>query len=137
MDKIYSTISHTIETAFPGVEIYKENEGTMEAPAFTILQIDNRQHQQVGNLYKREHSFQIVYMPNFDTTTDYVTLALIGEKLYDILERMEYEGTRLRGLDMNFRIEDNTLSFFITVKTRHYRTITENYMENLEIEERN
>lgn len=134
MQKIYSIISSTLADAFPDAEIYKENEGSMDTPAFTILQINNSQLKKVGNRYKREYNFQIVHVPDFNITTDYVRLSEVAEKLYEALEYMEYEGEKLRGLDMKFRIEDNTLSFFITIKTQHYRKIEDNKMENLEIE---
>ena len=134
MQKIYSIISSALAEAFPDATIYKENEGKMETPAFTILQYNNAQSKKVGNKYKREYNFQIVYVPDFSTTTDYVRLSEVGEKLYEVLEHMTCEGEKLRGLDMKFRIEDNTLSFFITIKTQHYRKIVGNKMENLEIE---
>lgn len=133
---VRSLISFTLGSNFPGVEVYKEQGAKIKRPAFSILEIENSQKKRIGNRYKRVSDWVINYYPEEDNLSDYEELSeVIGDKLYSIMEHMEFDGCKLRGTEMKHRIEDNTLQFFLTIKEQLQRPTNETKMQELEIQQ--
>ena len=125
MLEIDRLLSNVLKQNFKDVSIYN---------AFVINMIQNSFDKKVGNLYQNEVHYQIVYIEKEDRnyTTDYETYQKIAFKLYDILELIEVKGKKLKGYDMNYRVQDNTLMFFVSFKVRYYRDNKQELMKKLD-----
>lgn len=133
---IRSMIYQAIREAFPDAVIYKEQVSQIERPAFYIGEIKVSQDKSIGNRYYRYHSMVVRYFPIEDNLTDYEDLSTIADKLYACLEYLDYEGWRGRSYNMNYRIEDNVLQFFLTVRLALKRPEHNPKMERIETEEK-
>ena len=134
MLEIDRLLSNILKQNFKDVSIYNERAENMKSPAFIINMIQNSFDKKVGNLYQNEVYYQIVYIEKEDRnyTTDYETYQNIAFKLYDILEIIEVKGKKLKGYDMNYRVQDNTLMFFVMFKVRYYRDNKQELMKKLD-----
>jgi len=134
MLEIDRLLSNVLKQNFKDVSIYNERAENMKSPAFVINMIQNSFDKKVGNLYQNEVNYQIVYIEKEDRnyTTDYETYQKIAFKLYDILELIEVKGKKLKGYDMNYRVQDNTLMFFVSFKVRYYRDNKQELMKKLD-----
>ena len=128
---IRSMISSAIGAAFPDAIIYKEQASQIERPAFYIGEIKVSQDKSIGNRYYRYHSLVVRYFPVEDNLTDYEDLSDVADKLYSSLEYLAYDGWRGRGIQMNHRIEDNVLQFYLTVQLALKRPTNDPKMENI------
>lgn len=133
---IRSMISAAIGNAFPEAIIHKEQVSQIERPAFYIGEIKVSQDKSIGNRYYRYHSMVVRYFPIEDNLTDYEDLSTIADKLYACLEYLDYEGHKGRSYNMNYRIEDNVLQFFLTVKLALKRPVNNVKMEHIETEQK-
>lgn len=131
---IKSMISSAIGAAFPDAIIYKEQASQIERPAFYIGEIKVSQDKSIGNRYYRYHSLVVRYFPVEDNLTDYEDLSDVADKLYSSLEYLAYDGWRGRGIQMNHRIEDNVLQFYLTVQLALKRPTNDPKMENIDTE---
>ena len=131
---IKSMISSAIGAAFPDAIIYKEQASQIERPAFYIGEIKVSQDKSIGNRYYRYHSLVVRYFPVEDNLTDYEDLSDVADKLYSSLEYLAYDGWRGRGIQMNHRIEDNVLQFYLTVQLALKRPTNDPKMEQLQTE---
>lgn len=129
---IRSMISSAIGEAYPNVIIYKEQASKIKRPAFYIGEIKTSQTKSIGNRYYREHQMVVRYFPTEDNLTDYEDLSDIADKLYACLEYLKYDGWRGRGIQMNHRIEDNVLQFFVTVQLALRRPTNDPKMEHIQ-----
>lgn len=134
MLEIDRLLSNVLKQNFKDASIYNERAEYMKSPAFVINMIQNSFDKKVGNLYQNEVHYQIVYIEKEDRnyTTDYETYQKIAFKLYDILELIEVKGKKLKGYDMNYRVRDNTLMFFVSFKVRYYRDNKQELMKKLD-----
>ena len=134
MLEIDKLLSNILKQNFKDVSIYNERAENMKSPAFVINMIQNSFDKKVGNLYQNEVHYQIVYIEKEDRnyTTDYETYQKIAFKLYDIFELIEVKGKKLKGYDMNYRVQDNTLMFFVSFKVRYYRDNKQELMKKLD-----
>lgn len=133
---IRSMISSAIGAAFPDAIIYKEQASQIERPAFYIGEIKVSHNKSIGNRYYREHQMVVRYFPVESNLTDYEDLSVIADKLYASLEYLAYDGWRGRGIQMNHRIEDNVLQFYLTVQLALKRPTNDPKMEHLVTEEK-
>jgi hypothetical protein len=138
MLEIDRLLSNVLKQNFKDVSIYNERAENIKSPAFVINMIQNSFDKKVGNLYQNEVNYQIVYIEKEDKnyTTDYETYQNIAFKLYDILEFIEVKDKKLKGYDMNYRVQDNTLMFFISFKVRYYRDNKQELMQKLKLQEK-
>lgn len=137
MLEIDRLLSNVLKQNFKNVRIYNERAENIKSPAFIINVVQNSFDKKVGNLYQNEVNYQIVYIEKEDKqyTTDYETYQDIAFKLYDILELIEIKGKKLKGYDMNYRVQDNTLMFFVMFKVRYYRDNKQDLMQKLKLQE--
>ena len=137
MLEIDRLLSNVLKQNFKDVSIYNERAENVKSPAFVINMIQNSFDKKVGNLYQNEVHYQIVYIEKEDKnyTTDYEIYQNIAFKLYDILELIEVKGKKLKGYDMNYRVQDNTLMFFVMFKVRYYRDNKQELMQKLKLRE--
>ena len=127
-------ISDVLKQNFKDVHIYNERAESMKLPAFLIKTVQSSFDKKVGNMYKNELFYQIVYIEDEDTSyiTDYEKYKNIAFKLFDIFEFVDVKKGKLKGHDMNYRIQDNTLMFFVTFKVRYYRDNKQELMKELD-----
>ncbi|EJU21186.1 hypothetical protein HMPREF1143_1976 [Peptoanaerobacter stomatis] len=130
-------ISEVLKQNFKDVHIYNERAESMKLPAFLIKTVQSSFDKKVGNMYKNELFYQIVYIEDEDTSyiTDYEKYKNIAFKLFDIFEFVDVKKGKLKGYDMNYRIQDNTLMFFVTFKVRYYRDNKQDLMQKLKLRE--
>ena len=134
MLEIDRLLSNVLKQNFKDVSIYNERAENVKSPAFIINMIQNSFDKKVGNLYQNEVHYQIVYIEKEDRnyTTDYETYQNIAFKLYNILELIEVKGKKIKGYDMNYRVQDNTLMFFVSFKVRYYRDNKQELMKEID-----
>lgn len=138
MVRIDKILAKVLKQNFDNCKIYTKRAEQIKTPAFRLKTIKDSFDKKLGNLYKNEKLYQIVYMPKEDKQyiTDDDELENVAFTLYDILEIMTLEGVTLKGYDMSYRIEDNTLQFFVTFKIRYYRQKEQNIMQQLKLNEK-
>ena len=76
------------------------------------------------------------YFPLEEGAADHEALNAVADKLYACLEYLEYDGWRGRGIQMNHRIEDNVLQFYLTVQLALKRPTNDPKMEHIVTEEK-
>lgn len=111
-NKIYETFgeSYNIETSGVMQDFNK--------PAFFIKEINDKETPHFCKRYRANKSFCIYGFSENDTDEE---LYELGEKLYN-LEYINLEnGNVLKGLNMNFKIEDSVLVFLVDFNTFIYK----------------
>lgn len=114
---IISTVTHTINSHFPEMEVYKENitQGA-DLPCFFVEEIESKYNHAIGSKYKKHILLSIKYFP-LDSVNTNQDMHDVADKLTEILEIMQYKEMVIKGLNMNSKItDDNVLHFFIDVK---------------------
>lgn len=104
-----------------------------EEPCFFIKEIRSNQNRELGNRYKRRHSYDIHYYPNPKSSRKNAELRQMAELLYDNMEYIDVAGKPVMGQDMSHEIVDGVLHFFVKYPIYLYKEtdIIPN-MENLE-----
>lgn len=118
---------------FPTIKIYGEEivQG-FEAPAFFVKLLSTAQTQELGPRYARMYSFDVHYFPLDGQNEDAFDIA---EKLYEVLEVIEYNGVQYRGTNMNHEVVDRVLHFFVAYNVHVRRVAPEApMMQNMEQE---
>ncbi|NLY47185.1 MAG: hypothetical protein GX053_14535 [Tissierella sp.] len=117
-------------------KIYSEEiEQDFQEPCFYVRELRSNQEKELGGRYKRGHFYNIHYFPNPNSETKNSDLRKMAETLYDQMEYIEVSGRPLMGLDMNHRIVDGVLHFFVKYPIFVYKeTDFIPTMENLEHE---
>lgn len=128
-------LSNVLKQNFNDVKIYNERAEKIKLPAFILKIVQSHFDKKVGNLYKNELLYQIIYIENEDNQyiTDYEKFEKIAFKLFDILEFIEIKGNKLKAYDMNYKIQDNTLMFFVMFKVRYQKDKERILMNELDL----
>ncbi|WMM24049.1 hypothetical protein RBU61_14110 [Tissierella sp. MB52-C2] len=138
IDEVRKAISRKINT-FRDKEttkIYSESiEQNFHEPCFYIRELRSNQNKELGNRYKRGHFYNIHYFPNPDNEKKNEEMREMAEVLYDQMEYIEVADRPLMGLEMNHKIVDGVLHFFVKYPMFIYKEIEFiPKMENLEYE---
>ncbi|WP_182185561.1 phage tail terminator family protein [Pectinatus frisingensis] len=83
-----------------------------EEPCFFILELRGSNDLVISNRYRRVHSFDVQYHPEFNNQS----AQEINNTADILMEQMEYitvAGNLIRGTNMNYEKVDNVLHFFI------------------------
>ncbi len=131
---IINILEYTIKSAFPDVNVYKENviQGT-ELPFFFIEEIESKYSHAIGRKYKKQVSLLIKYFSKSELNAKNEMYS-VSEKLTDILELMQYESIVLKGLNSNSKITDNVLNFSIDVRINELKDKNTNKFGQLEVD---
>ena len=131
---IINVLDYTIKSAFPDVNVYKENviQGT-ELPYFFIEEIESKYNHAIGRKYKKKVTLLIKYFSNSETNAKNEMYS-VSEKLAEILELMQYESIILKGINANSKIIDNVLNFFIDVRISELKDKYANKLGHLEVD---
>lgn len=129
-----SLIAYALAQHFPKTEIHKEQIADIMRPAFFVMELKTSQNKAIGNRYYRESLLVVRYFPPEDNLTDYEDLMSIADKLYAVLEYLSYDGYQARGYQMNHRIEDNVLQFFVKIRMALERPEHETKMANIDVD---
>nr|DAL98055.1 MAG TPA: tail completion protein [Caudoviricetes sp.] len=104
---LHSVTSYAIYTDF-----HKQN---ARFPLFHIKLLESNQEQEFTNRYWRECDFDIqLFMDENGEIQDTKSLMAKADALYTVLEYIHVNGKLLRGTDMNYRVTDNVLHFFVS-----------------------
>lgn len=137
--EIERAISNVLKEHFKNDKIYIERKEALDfkKASFLIHKISDKFTKKLGNLYQNQIMYQIIYIEKEDGSfkTDYEKFSKIASTLYEKLEHIEVKNIKLRSYDMNYRIEDNTMQFFVTFKIRYYREKEKIYMKELKLNE--
>jgi len=103
-------ITLAIGREFPAVKIYTENlEPGAECPYFYIFCVSTRYEPKQKNRYQRNAAFEIQYLPQSGSTENW----RIAERLEVLLERISFDGALLQGSNINCKMENGVLHFYI------------------------
>ena len=95
-------------------ELYSEGIlQNFKEPCFYIQEIRSSQDRELGSRYKRGHLYDIHYFPDPKNSMKNAELRQMAETLYDNMEYIEVAGKLTMGLDMNHKIADGVLHFFV------------------------
>lgn len=121
INDVRRAVMAALNRQFPTLKIYGEEivQG-FEAPAFFVKLLSAVQTQELGPRYMRMHSFDVHYFPLDDKNEDAHDMA---EKLYEMLEVIEYNGVQYRGTNMNHEIVDRVLHFFVDYNVHVRRVV--------------
>ena len=112
--------------------IYTESvEQGLKEPCFSILCLTGSEEQNVGTRRNREHLFNITYFPS--TITPISECQKVMENFYDLLNLIEADVTKLRGMKMKGDIVDNVLQFQVTYAFFLLESNLEDGMEEIEV----
>lgn len=112
-------IAYSLAKAFPEINVYRENIKKPELPFFDIRRIKSEIYKKIGNCYELYEKYEIKYFHSKDIgETSRELLSGVALKMSEVLEIMEFNSEKLRGYDMNYRIEDGVLQFFLNAKKR-------------------
>mgnify|MGYP001199617692 CR=1 FL=1 len=123
MNDIRTAVMLRLNERFPNIKRYGEEiRKGFEEPCFFVKMLSASQTQELGTRYIRTHSFDIHYFPRDRSNEEAHEVA---EKLYDVLELIEYDGVLYRGTGMNHEIVDGVLHFFVDYSFRVRREVPE------------
>ncbi|SEN80253.1 hypothetical protein SAMN05216454_11423 [Peptostreptococcus russellii] len=83
-----------------------------ETPCFIIHVISSMKNLMLNTRQRRVYPFDIVYMA--EDSKDIDTLYTMGDFLYELLDMLEIDEELVRGIDLEYKIVDNALHFFVT-----------------------
>lgn len=85
-------------------------------PCFRVLLINPTQYNELGPMRRRSYDFDIqYYLDETGDIEDEDKLRELADDLYSVLEFIKLEnGQLVRGWDMNYRITDGILHFYVT-----------------------
>lgn len=115
-------------------EVYSEEiPQNFKEPCFFIRELRTSQNRELGNRYKRNHSYDIHYFPIPNSDSKNEEMRDMAEILYDQLEYIEVNKKLIMGQDMDHKIVDGVLHFYIKYPIFVYKeTDSIPTMENLD-----
>ncbi len=130
-ETVKSAIAAKLISSFTSPTIYKEKVlGGIIKPCFFILTVDLEQKQLMRNNYNRTYQMNVRYHPEEDDEQSYEHLTSVGTKLMTALQHIDLpmflgnydvvtgkpieEVLPVKGTQINFRITDSVLLFFVT-----------------------
>lgn len=94
---------------FPDIDIYGEEiKQGLEEPCFFVKLFPVSQDREFNRRYTRSHSFDIHFFAKINRE-----LHEVAEQLYDCMEYITINGSKIRGKGMRHEIIDGVLHFFI------------------------
>ena len=113
IEKYIDAISIQLDKYLDAENIYVNQQlQDFETPCFIIQMIDSLKELKLNTRQKRIYPFDIVYIAK--ESEDIETLYAMGDFLYETLDMLEVEEELVRGLDLEYKIVDNALHFFVT-----------------------
>lgn len=95
-----------------GYTFYTDDvEQNLKAPAFLIVCVEPKTEQVIGDRYRREHLFNIVYFPERDNSN--AEVYDVQERLFPALEYITVDGDLVRGTGCETRVIDGVLNVTI------------------------
>src|SRR5690606_32894707 len=121
INDIRTAVFHQLAERFPDIKRYGEEiRQGFEEPCFFVKLLNASQTQELNTRYMRTHSFDIHYFPQDNSNEEAHDMA---EKLYDVMELIEYDGVLYQGREMNHEIVDGVLHFFVDYNFRVKRIV--------------
>lgn len=113
IEKYIDAISIQLDKYLDAENIYVNQQlQDFETPCFIIQMIDSLKELKLNTRQKRIYPFDIVYIAK--ESEDIEPLYAMGDFLYETLDMLEVEEELVRGLDLEYKIVDNALHFFVT-----------------------
>lgn len=114
-------------------EIYSEDTPQdFKEPCFFIEEIRTSQTKELGNRYKRNNLYTIRYFPDPDSNSKKQEMRDMAETMYDHMEFIEINKKLAMGHELNHKIIDGVLHFFVKYPLFLYKEMPKvPFMENL------
>jgi len=77
-----------------------------------VSSINQRQRQRLGNRYRETFSFDVIYFPTEDGGIN-GECNTVSAELYKLLEYITVGDDLIRGINLNSRVQDKVLHFFV------------------------
>ena len=84
----------------------------LQKPCFFIASINPTVSPFPGGRYRRENQFIIQYFPQSDTDFQ-AECNNVAERMFWCLEEIEAMGSMIRGCNMNYKVVDGVLNFYV------------------------
>lgn len=116
VNEVYTGIAERLESIFEDkLPVYFDSlpQG-FAAPCFFIQLLSASHELRLWNRYELVLNFDIMYFPMNERENDVIEL---NTRAYSLLYGLEYiplDGGEVRGTDINYKIEDGVLHFFIS-----------------------
>lgn len=115
VNSIVLGIAQKIRTVFTegDYSLYTEKvEQGLNEPCFFVWLTSHTQKQRLANRYKETYCFEVLYYPSVDGNANEECLA-VGQGLYELLEYISAEGDLIRGINLNSKITEGVLHFYV------------------------
>lgn len=109
LDQVIGVIQHH----FPDVAVLENEseEAAAHAPYFLVLLKKVSQEQELGRRYYRQHSFELCYCGTEEQGAR--ALHAIAERLYDIMEYVDWDKRQLQGMGLQHEVVEGKLHFYV------------------------
>lgn len=112
INEVVAGISVRLDAEF-GYEIHMEEiKQDLQEPCFFIASVNPTISPYPSGRYRRENQFVIQYFPKSNTDAR-AECNNVAERMLWCLEEIEAMGGRIRGCDMNYKVVDGVLNFFV------------------------
>ena len=117
VNDVLDGISNALYKVFEGVEIRTEGlEQGFVAPSFFVDIVSTMDTPLLGNRAFRTMEFDVSYFPESETELNN-ECEKVASQLYGALRFIDLlDGTKLRGLELNHKVVDDVLHFFVKYK---------------------
>lgn len=134
IEKTIYGISNALYEAFgEGYSVNTDDiEQGLSPPCFLIKTLVNERVRGLGDRYKQQQSFDVVYFPKGENST--LECAAMLSRLYDALEHIVIDGNMVWGTDLRGEIQDGVLHFFVDYNMFLMKQREKNNMEAADIE---
>ena len=132
IQKLIDAISVTLNSEFGDeYEIYQESiEQGLKRPCFSIVCVLPTNERYFANRYRRTNKFCIHYFPpkGNEKADCYEKL----ERLWQLFEFIDFDGSKIKGSEMNGEFEDGILHFFVNFDFYVDKVLEKPKMETVE-----
>lgn len=111
INDVRKAVMASLKKHFSSITIYEEHEQGSDGPCFFVKLLSTKQIKEFNRRYKRNHSFEINYLPGSANTI--AELDEIVEQLYQHLECIDLNGSLLHAISIKHESIDGALHFFV------------------------
>lgn len=131
VDKIINSISTKLKEVFDDKTlVYTEPvEQDDKTSCFFICCETSACNQVMGKRYSFNYHFDIQYYP----LNGHGEMHSVAAQLYDVLEYIDCETSKIKGVQMNYKIEQGVLHFYINYNIQIIKTINKTSMDELKL----
>lgn len=131
LNKTYTAISQALVLAFDDAyEVLIDlPDETRNTPYFYITIMNPSQIPMLTNQYQRIQPFEIQYFPKGKSYTR--ECMEVAEKLFEVLEYIMIDGNLVRGSDLNCKLEEGVLYFYVQFNLVVLKQTEDSFMQEI------